>query len=80
MNDSSLEAAYDKVPVTEETFELSPDEYADVFAATRGTGYSGNSVVFVTRDGTDFPELSDSEPDRRPATPATGSCWCGPRR
>jgi len=61
---SSLEAAYDKVPVTEETFELSPDEYADVFAATRGTGYSGNSVVFVTRDGTDFPELSDQIPDQ----------------
>ena len=61
---SSLEAAYDDVPVTEETFELSPDEYADVFAATRGTGYSGNSVVFVTRDGTDFPELSDQIPDQ----------------
>jgi len=61
---SSLEAAYDEVPVTEETFELSPDEYADVFAATRGTGYSGNSVVFVTRDGTDFPELSDQIPDQ----------------
>jgi 8-oxo-dGTP pyrophosphatase MutT (NUDIX family) len=61
---SSLEAAYDEVPVTEETFELSPDEYADVFAATRGTGYSGNSVVFVTREGTDFPELSDQIPDQ----------------
>ncbi|GCF12453.1 hypothetical protein Harman_03880 [Haloarcula mannanilytica] len=61
---SSLEAAYDEVPVTEETFVLSPDEYADVFAATRGTGYSGNSVVFVTRDGTDFPELSDQIPDQ----------------
>ena len=61
---ASLEAAYDEVPVTEETFELSPDEYADVFAATRGTGYSGNSVVLVTRDGTDFPELSDQIPDQ----------------
>ncbi|MDT3435115.1 NUDIX domain-containing protein [Haloarcula sp. 1CSR25-25] len=61
---SSLEAAYDEVPVSEETFELSPEEYADVFAATRGTGYSGNSVVFVTRDGTDFPELSDQIPEQ----------------
>ncbi|WP_058996230.1 NUDIX hydrolase [Haloarcula sp. CBA1127] len=61
---SSLEAAYDEVPVTEETFELSPDEYADVFAATRGTGYSGNSVVFVTRDGSEFPELSDQIPEQ----------------
>ena len=61
---SSLEASYDEVPVTEERFELSPEEYADVFAATRGTGYSGNSVVVVTRDGTDFPALSDQIPDQ----------------
>lgn len=59
---AKLEASYGDVPVTEETFELSPDEYADVFTATRGTGYSGNSVVFVVRDGTDFPELSDQIP------------------
>lgn len=58
-----LEATYDEVPVTEERFDLSPEEYADVYAATRGTGYDGNSVVFVTRDGESLPELSEHLPE-----------------
>lgn len=59
-----LEAVYDDVPVTEEVFELSPEEYAEVYSATQGSGYDGNSVVFVTRDGDDLPELSDNIPEQ----------------
>ncbi|MFC6862330.1 NUDIX hydrolase [Halomicroarcula sp. GCM10025817] len=58
-----LAAAYDDVPVTEQTFELSAEEYADVYAATRGTGYDGNSVVFVARDGESLPTLNDNIPE-----------------
>ena len=58
-----LEATYDEVPVTEQTFELSPEEYADVYAATQGTGYDGNSVVFVTRDGESLPALNENIPE-----------------
>jgi len=58
-----LEAMYDEVPVTVEEFELGADEYADVFTATQGTGYDGNTVVFVTRDGATLPEVSDDLPD-----------------
>lgn len=59
----TLEATYGEVPVTEQTFELSPEEYADVYSATRGTGYDGNSVVFVTREGESLPDLSSDIPE-----------------
>ena len=59
-----LRAMYDEVPVTERTFDLSPGEYADVYTATRGSGYDGNSVVFVTRGGDSFPELSEHLPEQ----------------
>ncbi len=59
-----LEASYDDVPVTEETFELSPEEYSEVYSATKGTGYDGNSVVFVTRDGDSLPGLSENIPEQ----------------
>ncbi|MBX0321716.1 NUDIX domain-containing protein [Halomicroarcula sp. F13] len=58
-----LRAMYE-VPVTEETYELSAGEYAEVFAATNSTGYDGNSVAFLVRDGETFPELSENIPEQ----------------
>ncbi|MBX0293652.1 NUDIX domain-containing protein [Halomicroarcula sp. F27] len=57
-----LRAMYGELPVTEETFELSPADYTEVFTATNNTGYDGNSVVFVVRDGGELPELSENIP------------------
>ncbi|WP_167768389.1 NUDIX domain-containing protein [Haloarcula amylovorans] len=57
-----LRAMYGELPVTEETFELSPADYTEVFTATNNTGYDGNSVVFIVRDGEDLPELSENIP------------------
>ncbi|WP_254273861.1 NUDIX hydrolase [Haloarcula marina] len=59
-----LGAGFDEVPVREETFELSPADYAEVFTATNSTGYDGNSVVFVTRDGETLPDLSSNIPEQ----------------
>lgn len=59
-----LRAMYGDLPVTEETYELSAGDYAEVFAATNSTGYDGNSVAFLTRDGETFPELSENIPEQ----------------
>ncbi|WP_276271259.1 NUDIX domain-containing protein [Haloarcula litorea] len=59
-----LGAEFDDVDVTVEEFELGAGAYADVFAATDRTGYDGNSVVFLTRDGADLPPLSDALPEQ----------------
>lgn len=64
---TDIEAAFDEVPVTERTFHLSAEEYADVFAATQGTGFAENSVIFPVRSADEFPDISEDLPEQAAA-------------